>query len=528
MVRRMFFVSAVALPLLIVLASTLWPMTLLLFFVVGPYIALGLYDVIQKKHALLRVYPVIGHGRYIMEFLRPEIQQYFVESNIDGTPFSREFRSIIYQRAKGDLDTRPFGTQRDVNRIGYEWMNHSLNPKSPAKQEPRVRIGGPDCDKPYMSSHLNISAMSFGSLSSNAIHALNLGAERGGFAHNTGEGGISPYHTKADGDIIWQIGTAYFGCRTPEGNFDEQLFAENARRDQVKMIEIKLSQGAKPSHGGILPGEKVSAEIAEARGVPIGRDVISPPAHNTFSNPKGLLEFIVKLRELSGGKPIGFKLCIGYRSEFLGICKAMLDTDILPDFITIDGAEGGTGAAPLELSNSVGTPMRDGLIFVHSALLGIGVRDKISLITAGKIVTAFHIFRAIALGADVCNSARGMMFALGCIQARRCNDNSCPVGVATQDPGRTQGLNVENKACRITEHHQATIEGLMELVGMAGLNNPTEIHRHHILRRVNGLTIKHFGELYPFLEENSLLQIEDLPEPWHSDWQIASADAWTH
>jgi glutamate synthase domain-containing protein 2 len=528
MVRRFFFVSAVVLPLLIILAGTFWPKALFLFIVVGPYVALGLYDVTQKKRALCRVFPVIGRGRYLMEFLRPEIQQYFVESNINGTPFNREFRSIVYQRAKGELDTRPFGTQRDVNRVGYEWMNHSLDPRPVAMEEPRILIGGPDCKKPYFSSHLNISAMSFGSLSKNAILALNLGAKKGGFAHNTGEGGISSYHIEHGGDLIWQIGTAYFGCRTPEGGFDEQRFTENAQREQVKMIEIKLSQGAKPSHGGILPKEKVNAEIADARGVPMGKDVISPPAHETFSNPRGLLEFVAQLRDLSGGKPVGFKLCIGYRAEFLGICKAMVETNILPDFITIDGAEGGTGAAPLELSNSVGTPMRDGLIFVHSALLGIGVRDKIRIITAGKIITAFHMFRALALGADVCSSARGMMFALGCIQARHCNDNSCPVGVATQDPARVQGIDVEDKARRVAEHHKATIEGLMELVGMAGLDNPTEIHRHHILRRVDALSIKHFGELYHFLGENSLLHDEALPEPWHSDWQTATPDAWTH
>ncbi|MCH7960393.1 MAG: FMN-binding glutamate synthase family protein [Candidatus Hydrogenedentes bacterium] len=528
MVRKFFFVSAAVLPILILVVATRWPQALLLFVVVGPYIALGLHDITQKKHALLRVYPVIGHGRYMMEFLRPEIQQYFVETNIDGTPFSREFRSVVYQRAKGDLDTRPFGTQHDVNRIGYEWMNHSMNPKPAMEEEPKIQFGGPDCEKPYLSSHLNISAMSFGSLSKNAILALNLGAKQGGFAHNTGEGGISPYHTRHGGDLIWQIGTGYFGCRTPDGAFDLELYSQNAQRDQVKMIEIKLSQGAKPAHGGILPGEKVNAEIAEIRNVPIGRDVISPPGHSAFTNPVGLLEFVAQLRRASGGKPVGFKLCIGYRSEFLGICKAMLDTGILPDFITIDGAEGGTGAAPLELSNSVGTPMRDGLIFVHSALAGIGVRDQIRLVTAGKLSTAFHIFRALALGADTCNSARAMMFALGCIQARRCNDNSCPVGVATQDPTRTQGLVVQDKARRVAEYHRATIHSLMELVGAAGLDSPDEIDQHHILRRVDAFTIRHFGDLYPFLSEKRLLVTEELAEPWHSEWKIARADAWVH
>lgn len=528
MVRKLFFTLSIGLPILIVLLSLRWPAALLLFLIVGPYIAIGLWDITQKKHTLLRLYPVIGHGRYMMEFVRPEIQQYFVESNINGMPFSREFRSVVYQRAKGELDTRPFGTEREVDRIGYEWMNHSLAPRPALEAEPRIEIGGPECSKPYASSHLNISAMSFGALSKTAIRALNLGAKQGGFAHNTGEGAISPYHIEHGGDLIWQIGTGYFGCRTADGKFDPKMFADNAQRDQVKMIEIKLSQGAKPSHGGILPAGKVSPEIAEIRRVPLGRDVISPPAHNTFSGPKGLLEFVAQLREASGGKPVGFKLCIGYRSEFLSICKAMLETNILPDFITIDGAEGGTGAAPLELSNSVGTPMRDGLIFAHSALIGSGLRDRVKLITAGKIVTAFHIFRAMALGADACNSARGMMFALGCIQARRCNDNTCPVGIATQDPQRVRGLDVADKARRVAQHHAATIKGLMDLVGAAGLDSPRDIRRHHILRRVDAFTIKHFGDLYPFLGENSLLNGEELREPWHSDWQTASADSWAH
>ena len=526
MVRKIFFSSAIAAPLMIGAAAVWWPAVLWSFVLVGPLIAIGLYDVTQRKHALLRIYPVIGHGRYVMEEVRPEIQQYFVESNIDGAPFSREFRSIVYQRGKGDLDTRAFGTQHDVNRVGYEWMNHSLAPASAAKTEPRVSVGGDDCSRPYDASHLNISAMSFGSLSRTAILALNEGARIDGFAHNTGEGGISRYHLEPGGDLIWQIGTGYFGCRDGEGAFDPRQFEERSRLEAVKMIEIKLSQGAKPAHGGILPKEKVTAEIAEIRGVPLGRDVISPPAHAAFSTPIGLLEFVARLRELSGGKPVGFKLCIGFRSEFLSICKAMRQTHILPDFITVDGAEGGTGAAPMELANSVGMPMRDGLWFVHNALRGTGLRGPIRVIAAGKIVTAFHMFRTIALGADLCNSARPMMLALGCIQARRCNTNACPVGIATQDPSRYQAIDVSDKARRVAEYHRATIRAFLDLLAGAGLESPREIHPCHVLRRIDPFTIKHFDEIYPVLDEGALLDEASIPAWWSSFWNASSADRW--
>ena len=526
MARKVFFASAVIVPIILVGAAFYWPEVLWLFVVVAPLIGLGLYDVVQREHSLLRIYPILGRGRYLMEEIRPEIQQYFVESNTDGMPFNREFRSIVYQRAKGDLDTRSFGTQHDVNRVGYEWMHHSLAPTPVAETEERVSVGGDDCRQPYPASHLNVSAMSFGSLSKNAILALNQGAKLGGFAHNTGEGGLSTYHLEPGGDLIWQIGTGYFGCRTLDGCFDPVGFTENAGRDAVKMIEIKLSQGAKPGHGGILPAEKVTEEIARIRGVPLGRDVISPPAHTAFSNPAGLLEFVARLRELSQGKPVGFKLCIGHRSEFLGICKAMLKTGILPDFITIDGAEGGTGAAPLELTNSLGMPLRDGLIFVHSALTGIGVRDKIRIIAAGKIITAFHMFRTIALGADLCNSARGMMFALGCIQARRCNCNTCPVGVATQDPSRVKGLDVNHKARRVARYHSATIRSFLELLSAAGLQRASKICPDHVLRRTDTATIKHLGEIYPVLPKGCLLEQSGAPDSWRGHWQRAAADHW--
>ena len=526
MVRKIFFTSAIGLPLLIATAALWWPMTLWLFVLVGPLILLGLHDVVQRGHALLRIYPVIGHGRYLMEEVRPEIQQYFVESNINGTPFSRDFRSIVYQRAKGDLDTRAFGTQRDVDRIGYEWMHHSLAPLPVEKTEPRVAIGGSDCTQPYEASHLNISAMSFGALSSTAILALNGGARIGRFAHNTGEGGISRYHRQPGGDLIWQVGTGYFGCRDEAGHFDPHQFAKQSRLPAVKMIEIKLSQGAKPAHGGILPKEKLSPEIAEIRGVPLGHDVISPPAHATFSTPLGLLKFVARLRELSGGKPVGFKLCVGYRAEFLAICKAMLETNILPDFITVDGAEGGTGAAPLELTNSVGMPLRDGLRFVHNALRGTGLRGPIRIMAAGKIVTAFHLFRTIALGADLCNAARPMLLALGCIQARRCNTNTCPVGIATQDPARSRGIHVDEKARRVAEFHRATILAFLELLAGSALKTPREIHPHQVLRRIDPFTIRHFDEIYPELDEGALLDKARIPDGWHQYWQSARAEKW--
>ncbi len=525
MARKIFILSAVLLPAAILAAATRWPGALWAFVIAAPPIAVGLYDMVQTRHALRRVYPLVGHGRYLLEAFRPEIQQYFVENNTDGTPFSREFRTVIYQRSKGARDTVPFGTQRDVNRVGYEWMTHSLDPRHAPREEPRVRVGGPQCEQPYLASHLNVSAMSFGSLSRHAIEALNLGAKEGGFAHNTGEGGISPYHEKHGGDLIWQIGTGYFGCRSPQGDFDPEAFARRATSAQVKMVEIKLSQGAKPGHGGILPAAKITPEISQIRGVPMDRDVISPPAHSAFSSPRELLELVQRMRELSGGKPVGFKLCVGHRSEFLGICKAMLETGILPDFVTVDGAEGGTGAAPIELSNSVGMPLRDGLLFVNSALRGIGVRDRVRVIAAGKIATGFHMVRAIALGADMCNSARGMMFALGCIQARRCNDNGCPVGIATQDPGRVQGLVVSDKAERVRRYHEDTIEAFLELVASNGLDSPADIRPRNVLRRVDAVTIQPFSEVYEYLPVGCLLDAATIPEAWRGRWQRANADA---
>ncbi len=423
-------------------------------------------------------------------------------------------------------DTRPFGTQFEVYRTGYEWMNHSLSPKPIKDHDPRIIFGGPLCQKPYAASPLNISAMSFGALSKNAILALNYGAKLGQFAHNTGEGGLSPYHAHYGGDLIWQIGTGYFGCRDHNGQFNELTFAETAQREQVKMIEIKLSQGAKPGHGGILPAIKLTPEIAEIRHVPLGKDVVSPPAHSAFSTPTELLHFVQKLRELSGGKPVGFKLCIGKKSEFLAICKAMLETKIIPDFITVDGGEGGTGAAPIEFTNSVGTPLREGLLFVHNALVGCGLRDHIRIIASGKAFSAFHIFRLMALGADTVNVARAMMLALGCIQSRHCNTDKCPTGIATQDARRYNALDVDDKAQRVFRFHQAMIKQLTELLSAAGLTSISDIRPEHINQRTNTNQVANFSEIYSFIGKNCLLSDLTRPVSWQRDWQQADANSW--
>lgn len=525
-VRRIFFAFAALGPLSAALVALVWPPAWWLLAGMLPVVALGLWDVTQKKSSLRRIYPVIAHGRYLFESIRPEIQQYFVENNIDGRPFNREQRSVVYQRAKNVLDTLPFGTQRDVDQAGYEWIPHSIAAIHPTPAEERVRFGGERCTQPYEASHLNISAMSFGSLSSHAIEALNKGAREARCWHNTGEGGISPHHLHG-GDLVWQIGTGYFGARAPDGGFSVERYRENAQRPEVKMVELKLSQGAKPGHGGILPGRKVTPEIAEIRGIPLGKDVISPPAHTAFETPRGLLEFLELLRRESGGKPVGFKLCIGRREEFLAICKAMVETDLLPDFITVDGAEGGTGAAPLELSNRAGLPLREGLSFVDNALRGVGLRDRIRVVAAGKVMTAFDIFRARALGADVVNSARAMMIAIGCIQSIRCNTNECPVGVATQDPGRVQGLVVDQKVPRVANFHRNTMNAFLELLAACGLKSPREITPQHVHHRVEEDEVVDLGQLYPKLDNGQLLEaLDDAPEAWRLWWQAASADSW--
>jgi glutamate synthase domain-containing protein 2 len=503
-----------------------WPAAWWALVVALPLMALGIYDMLQTKHAIMRNYPVIGHGRYMMEAIRPEINQYFIESETSGRPFNREYRSVMYQRAKNVRDTVPFGTILDVYEPGYEWIEHSLSAKHFHGEAPRIRVGGPACTQPYDASLYNISAMSYGSLSHAAVSALNRGAKMGGFAHNTGEGGISPHHLQG-GDLIFQVGTGYFGARAKgaigDCPFSPEVFAENALRPEVKMIELKLSQGAKPGHGGILPAAKVNAEIAAIRSVEIGKTVISPPTHSAFEGPTEMLHFIAKLRELSGGKPVGFKLCVGSRKEFFSICKAMAETGIKPDFIAVDGGEGGTGAAPVEFSNRMGAPLLDGLAFVHSALVGSGLRSDIKLVAAGKIMTGFHMARALAVGADLCYSARGMMFALGCIQARACNANTCPVGVTTHRPHLVAGLVVADKAERTKNYHRNTVRAFMELLYSAGLDHPDELRPGHIHRRISRTSVQNYSELFHYLETDELLTHP--PADYAEEWAQARADA---
>ena len=433
---------------------------------------LGIRDLIQTKHSVLRTYPIAAHLRFLLEHIRPEMRQYFFESETDGLPFSRTQRAIVYQRAKMQLDKRPFGTQLDTDKLGFEWLRHSMAPADVSAEPFRIVVGGPTCKQPYSASVFNISAMSFGSLSANAIRALNTGAKLGGFAHDTGEGGYSPYHKEGGGDIIWELGSGYFGCRRPDGGFDADKFAAAAVNPQIKMIEIKLSQGAKPGHGGVLPGAKVTAEIAAIRGIPEGKDCLSPARHGAFSTPRELCGFIAKLRELSGGKPVGFKLCIGQPWEFLGVAKAMLETGVYPDFIVVDGKEGGTGAAPLEFADHIGAPLREGLVFVRDVLNGIGAKDRVKVGCSGKIITAFDMAVAFALGADWCNSARGFMFSLGCIQSLSCHTDRCPTGVATQDSARSRALVVEDKTTRVYNFHHAMLHSLAEITAAAGLAHP--------------------------------------------------------
>ena len=484
-------------------APILWS---LLFF--GPIIVIGVMDMLQKKHAIKRNFPVIGHGRYMLEKIRPEIMQYFVETDTEGRPISRVYRSLIYQRAKNVNDTVPFGTQQDVYASGYEWMDHSIYaiPHNKIDFSPRVTIGGPDCKQPYSASILNISAMSFGSLSKNAVMAMNKGAKNGNFAHNTGEGGISPYHIKHGGDLIWQIGTGYFGCRDEHGNFSEDFYTQNASMDNVKMIELKLSQGAKPGHGGILPASKNTEEISKIRNVKPHTAVHSPPSHSSFSSASEMMHFIKLLRDKSGGKPVGFKLCIGKNQEFIDICEAMLATGIKSDFITVDGGEGGTGAAPVEFSDSLGMPLKDGLAFVSNTLIGYNLKKDIKIIASGKIISGFHIARTIALGADLVNSARAMMMATGCIQALQCNTNTCPVGVATQNKALMKGLDVEDKAKRVESFHKETLVSFSELIAAAGVEKSYQLERKHINRRISMLSVLKYNEIFPTTVEGSLLE----------------------
>ena len=498
-------------------------------------VLLGLWDLLQKQHAILRNYPIMGHLRFIFEFIRPEIRQYFIESDTEAQPFSRAQRSLVYQRAKGQVDNRPFGTQLDVGQQGYEWVNHSMQPTKLGSHDFRIWIGGsPEqaqvgqepCTRPYHASVFNISAMSFGALSGNAIQALNQGAKMGGFIHDTGEGSISQYHRMHGGDLIWEVASGYFGCRNADGTFSEEKFIANATDPQVKMIELKLSQGAKPGHGGMLPGAKVTPEIAAARGIPVGIDCISPSSHSAFSPPVELMQFIAKLRRLSGGKPTGFKFCVGHPWEWFAMVKAMLETNITPDFIVVDGAEGGTGAAPVEFVDHVGVPLQEGLLLVHNTLLGVNLRQRIKIGAAGKVITAFDIARMMALGADWCNSGRGFMMALGCIQAQSCHTGTCPTGVTTQDARRQQALVVPDKATRVANFHKNTLHALQELVQAAGLRHPNEITAHHIVRRLDDTQVSLLSNLILRVEPGCLLKnLERQHKVFQNYWPLATAQS---
>ncbi|MXP15220.1 FMN-binding glutamate synthase family protein [Altererythrobacter confluentis] len=513
--------------LVLTVAAALWPPLRWALLGLVPMLLVALWDFAQASHALRRNYPLVARIRWIMEDLRPFAQAYIVEDDLEGRPFSHQERALVYARAKGELDSHPMGTELNVYSDEYEWLSHSIVPNDHAPQWWRVNVGGADTAKPYSSALLNISAMSFGSLSARAIEALNAGARMGNFAHNTGEGSISRYHRGPGGDLIWEIGSGYFGCRTDQGGFDAGEFAENAQDDQVKMIEIKLSQGAKPGHGGVLPGRKVTQEIAEARGITQGEDCVSPAAHSTFSTPVQLMEWVAQLRDLSGGKPVGMKLCVGKPHEVFALAKAMLATGITPDFITIDGAEGGTGAAPLELSNSVGMPMREGLIMMRNALVGAGLKDGaahgVKLAASGKIHSGAQMAKAFALGADWCNAARPFMFSLGCVQSMNCHTGECPTGVATQEPWRQKGLIVEDKAPRVARFQRQTVASLREIVVAMGLDNPWEIGPHDMRERLNGAKSNAIDAIYTFVQPGQLLH-DASGTSLGLHWHAASAD----
>ena len=522
-----FFVIGVLSFLLVVTAvaaaigSWAWFVLLAILVVL---LVVGVYDLVQTRHSILRNYPVLGHMRFLMEGLRPELQQYFIERNFDGRPYDRNTRTVIYQQAKGTKEEHPFGTERDLYQVGYEYLVHSVAPVKPMEVPPRVRIGGPDCTAPYDMALLNVSAMSFGSLSANAVEALNKGAAAGGFAHDTGEGGISPYHRNG-GDLVWELGSGYFGCRTDDGGFDAEEFARKASDPQVKMVHLKLSQGAKPGIGGVLPGAKVTKEIAETRDVPMGQTVTSPAYHEVFSTPRELVRFLARMRELAGGKPTGFKLCLGSRRDFLAICKAMLEEQVTPDMITVDGAEGGTGAAPVEYSDHVGMPLTEGLVTVHNALVGAGLRDRVAVGASGKVATGVDLVKRILQGADYCNAARAMMMAVGCIQAQACHTNKCPVGVATQDPKRMRALDVGDKSQRVTAYQQHTVEQAMQVIASMGLTSFDQLRPHMLRRRVGDGQVVSYADIADHLAPGQLLASP--PESWAEDWVQADPDRFT-
>ena len=505
-----------------------------LFLLLAGLVGVGVYDLRQSRHAILRNYPILGHMRFALEFIRPEIRQYFIEGDVEaGEPFTRAQRSVVYQRAKGMPDVRPFGTKLDVGANGYEWINHSMQTTHIESHDFRIWIGGQPgvpregvspCTQPYNASVFNISAMSFGALSANAILALNLGARMDGFAHDTGEGGISRYHREHGGDLIWEIGSGYFGCRNEDGTFSPERFAQQAVDPQVKMIEIKISQGAKPGHGGMLPGAKVTPEIAAARGIPVGQDCVSPSAHSAFSTPVELMHFIARLRQLSGGKPVGFKLCIGHIWEWFAIVKAMLETDITPDYIVVDGAEGGTGAAPIEFADHMGAPVQEGQNLVSNTLIGVNLRHRIKIGAAGKVINSFDLARMFALGADWCNSGRGFMMALGCIQAQVCHTGFCPTGITTQDPLRERALVVADKAPRVAQYHANTLHALKELLQAAGLMHPDQLYTHHIVRRVDATHVRLLSAMMPTMRFGAILDdLEHQHNVYRLYWPLADA-----
>lgn len=531
--RAIFFIVFIALFVIFgLLDAYFWRGAEIVLFVIFFFFCVGIHDVFQTRRNVLRNYPVIGHVRYLLLKIRPEIQQYYIETDQSGTPFDEETRHVVRARARlntkiGSVNkqryTVPFGTQLDVYQPGFEWINHSMCPTKLNFDEARLTVGGPHCTKPYSASRLNISAMSFGAISQNAVEALNLGAKINNFAHNTGEGGLSPYHLKHGGDIILQVGTAYFGFRNPDGSFNADVFKIKAQLPAVKMIEIKISQGAKPAHGGLLPGAKISQEIADIRMMERGKDCESPAKHATFSTPIGLMHYIAQLRELSGGKPVGFKLCIGSPTEFMSVVKAMLETGIYPDFITVDGKEGGTGAAPMEFVDHLGTPLFDALAFVHNILIGAGLREHIRLIASGKVTNGFSMARLVALGADLCNSARGMMFALGCIQARRCNTNKCPTGITTQDPKRMKAIDVKTKSAYVASYHDATVLNFLEVLGAAGVEKVDQLTPEHLCRRTGLTEVKTYADLYPRCEPNALIN-GTACEKYQTMWANARAE----
>ncbi len=525
MMRYAAYAASVVLAILAIGLALFDPRWMWAVVVFGGLAALGTWDLVQTRSTLRRVYPLLAHFRYGLESIGPEMRQYFIESDTAETPFSRQQRALVYQRSKSVNDTRPFGTLHDVYGVDYEWINHSMAPTPHDTHDFRVTIGERTA-QPYSASVFNISAMSFGSLSANAIRALNKGAKLGGFYHDTGEGSISPYHREHGGDLVWEIGSGYFGCRADDGGFSEERFTANANDPQVKMIEIKLSQGAKPGHGGVLPAPKVTPEIAVTRGVPEWVECVSPARHSEFDTPRGLLAFVSRLRELSGGKPVGFKLAIGHPWEWFGIAKAMHETGELPDFIVVDGAEGGTGASPAEFIDHVGVPMHEALMLVHNTLVGLDLRDRIKLGAAGRITSAFDIARTMAMGADWCNAGRGYMFALGCIQSLSCHTDTCPTGVATQDPKRWRALDVPDKGARVRNYHHNTLLALRDLICAAGLEHPSQIGPEHILRRVNPTEVRSLAALYRFLQPGDLLG-EAMPDHavFRSFWTSARSDS---